>query len=124
MSSLTHPLYLFWYMFLYILFYLLLTSFSFHSFFTWHETCSTAPIQNVVVKALGTCLLWLNARPIQPWLFVFMFTEKTLFSLLCDIMVTSHAHPVTLLNTLPLTLFCHCTNIIVFFFIFLFQKLN
>lgn len=136
MSSLSHPLYLSRYMFSYILFYLLLTSFFFSLIFTWHEMFSlrdrlVALHQSKLCgKGIGVysalvCLLWLYVRPIQPCVFVFMFTEKTLFSLYYVTSWRHHMHILSLFNTLPLTLFCHCTNIIVFFFsVSLFQKLN
>lgn len=109
--------------------------FFFSLIFTWHEMFSlrdrlVALHQSKLCgKGIGVysalvCLLWLYVRPIQPCVFVFMFTEKTLFSLYYVTSWRHHMHILSLFNTLPLTLFCHCTNIIVFFSVSLFQKLN
>lgn len=53
-----------------------------------------------------------------------MFIEKTLFSLYYVTSWRHHMHILSLFNTLPLTLFCHCTNIIVFFFCFSLPKIE
>lgn len=76
---------------------------------SWH--CTNPSVQPKRTRSSCTGILVVAHTRTQIQRHVY---PKDLIFIMCDIMETSHAHPVTLLNTLPPTLFRHCTSIIAF----------